>query len=173
MKNETTMTKKLTPAQAYAAQVRADRRAAVRDDRRDPSIIADNARLDAMFATTKVAQPKVAKAKVKAAPRKFAPWSTAEYSSIVDTYLRLSTGGVVNKDEVVEAHAVSYPRRSEGAVSYAVSQLRGLDIAHSSEISLTSAEGLVIAAYEAAPERFPAGAELVEARLGAALSGLL
>ena len=166
------MTKKLTPAQAYALQVRADRRAAALE-RASSVIREDNNRVNAMFTTTKVAQPKVAKAKVKAAPRKFAPWSTAEYNAIVDAYLRLSTGGVVNKDEVVEAHAVSYPRRSEGAVSYAVSQLNCLDITNSKEVSLTSAEGLVIAAYEAAPERFPAGAELVEARLGAALSGLL
>ena len=164
------MTKKLTPAQAYAAQVRSDRRAAALE-RASSVIREDNDRVNAMFTTPKVAQPKVAK--VKGAPRKFAPWSTAEYSSIVDTYLRLSAGGVVNKDEVIEAHAVSYPRRSEGAVSYAVSQLNCLDITNSKEVSLTSAEGLVIAAYEAAPERFPAGAELVEARLGAALSGLL
>ena len=170
MKNETTMTKKLTPAQAYAAQVRSDRRAAALE-RASGVIREDNNRVNAMFATTKVAQPKVVKAKV--APRKYAPWSTAEFSSIVDTYLSLSAGGVINKSEVIEAHAVNYPRRSEGSVSYVVSQLSGLDVANSQEVSLTCAESLVVAAYEAAPERFPAGAELVEARLGAALSGLL
>jgi len=174
MKNETKMAK-LTSAQAYALQVKADRRAAALE-RNSTAIRDDNNRVDAIFAAAKVAAPKAAKAKAakaKAAPRKYAPWSTAEYSSIVDTYLRLATGGVVNKDEVITAHAVNFPRRSEGAVSYVVSHLSGLDIAHSGELTLTVAEGLVIAAYEAAPERFPAGAEVVEARLSAAFSGLL
>jgi hypothetical protein len=125
-----------------------------------------------MYATAKVAKAKV-KTNTKKAPGKFAPWSTAETRSVVDTYLRLSTGGVVNTDEVVDAHAVNYPNRSEGAVSYVVSQLRCLDVTNSKEVTLTSAEGLVIAAYEAAPERFPAGAKFVEGRLNAVFRAVL
>ena len=46
--HQTTMAK-LTPAQAYALQIKADRRAAA-VERRQPEIAADNARLKAMYA---------------------------------------------------------------------------------------------------------------------------
>jgi len=158
---------KLTSAQAYALQVRADRRAAALE-RASGVIREDNNRVNAMYEVAKVT-----KAKAKAAPDKVTPWTTAETNSIIETYLRLSTGGVVNTDEVVEAHTANYPHRSEGAVSYVVSQLRCLDVTNSKEVTLVSSEGLLIAAYEAAPERFPAGAELVEGRLNAVFRAVL
>jgi hypothetical protein len=170
MKNETAL-KKLTPAQAYAAQVKADRRAAALE-RQGVTVRNDNNRVSAMFAKVEQpAKPKAAKAKVTET-RKYAPWGTAEYQFIVDAYLRLSSGGDVPRDEIIAAHAVNYPNRSEGAISYAVAHLKGLDVAVPGEPTLTIAEGLVIAAYEANPGRFPAGADLVEARLEAALVGL-
>lgn len=161
---------KLTTAQAYALQVKADRRAAARE-RANASVAADNNRVNAMFAATEVVAPKVAKTK-QPAVRKYAPWSMAEYRSIVDTYLRLSAGGVVSKEEVIAEHAVNYPRRSEGAVSFVVSHLRGLDVAHESELSLTVAEGLMAAAYEANPERFPT-CVVQEAKIVDAIDSLL
>lgn len=170
MKNETAL-KKLTPAQAYAAQAKADRRAAALE-RQGVTVRNDNNRVNAMFAKAEqTAKTKVAKVNITEA-RKFTPWNTAEYQSIVDTYLRLGAGGEVSRDEVIAAHAVNYPNRSEGAISYAVAHLKGLDVTVSGEPTLTIAEGLVIAAYEADPVRFPAGADLVEARLEAALVGL-
>ena len=162
---------KLTSAQAYALQVRADRRAAALE-RASGVIREDNNRVNAMYRVAKVTKTN-AKTKAKAAPDKVTPWTTAETNSIIETYLRLSTGGVVNTDEVVEAHTANYPHRSEGAVSYVVSQLRCLDVTNSKEVTLVSSEGLLIAAYEAAPERFPAGAELVEGRLNAVFRAVL
>lgn len=160
---------KLTTAQAYALQVKADRRAAARE-RASGAVRNDNARIEALFA--KVEQPKVAKVAnpVGDTVRKYAPWKTAEYAAIVDTYLRLSAGGDVVKEEVIAAHRVAYPRRSEGAVSFVVAHLRGLDVQHEGELTLTVAEGLLAAAYEADPERFPAGAAVVERRLEEALA---
>ena len=162
---------KLTTAQAYALQVKADRRAAARE-RASGAVRNDNARIEALFADSEVAaKPKVAKP-VGNKVRKYAPWKTAEYQAIVDTYLRLAAGGDVVKDEVIAAHRSAYPRRSEGAVSFVVAHLRGLDVQHEGELTLTVAEGLLAAAYEADPERFPAGGEVVEARLEGLLGSL-
>jgi hypothetical protein len=58
IKNETTKMTKLTPAQAQAAQAKADRRAAAAE-RREGAVAADNARVTEMYA-------KVAPAKVEA-----------------------------------------------------------------------------------------------------------
>jgi hypothetical protein len=162
---------KLTTAQAYALQVKADRRAAARE-RASGAVAADDNRVNAMFANAEVAaKPKVAKP-AAGKVRKYAPWKTAEYQAIVDTYLRLAAGGDVVKDEVIAAHRSAYPRRSEGAVSFVVAHLRGLDAQHEGELTLTVAEGLLAAAYEADPERFPAGGEVVEARLEGLLGSL-
>ena len=160
---------KLTTAQAYALQVKADRRAAARE-RASGAVRNDNARIEALFADSEVAaKPKVAKP-VGNKVRKYAPWKTAEYQAIVDTYLRLAAGGDVVKDEVIAAHRSAYPRRSEGAVSFVVAHLRGLDVQHEGELTLTVAEGLLAAAYEADPERFPSGEAAVERRLEEALA---
>jgi hypothetical protein len=164
------MKTKLTAAQAYALQVKADRRAAARE-RANVSVAADNNRVNAMFAATEVVAPKVAKTK-QPAVRKYAPWSMAEYRSIVNTYLRLSAGGAVIKDEVIAEHAIKYPRRSEGAVSFVVSHLKGLDVAHESELSLTVSEGLMAAAYEADSARF-ATCAAQEAKVVDAIDSLL
>ena len=162
---------KLTTAQAYALQVKADRRAAARE-RASGAVAADNNRVKAIFANAEVAaKPKVAKP-AAGKVRKYAPWKTAEYQAIVDTYLRLAAGGDVVKDEVIAAHRSAYPRSSEGTVSYVVAHLRGLDVQHESQLTLTVAEGLLAAAYEADPERFPAGAAVVEARLEGLLGSL-
>ena len=170
MKNETAMTK-LTAAQSYALQVKADRRAAARE-RASGAVAADNNRVKAIFA--KAEQTKVAKvAKPSTAQvRKYAPWGGAETAAIVDTYLRLSAGGVVTRSEVIDAHRVAYPRRSEGAVSYVVAHLQGLDTLSDSQLTLNVAPHLIEAAYKADPERFPAGAAVVEARLEGLLGSL-
>ena len=165
--------KKLTPAQAHAAQVRADRRAAALE-RREADVAGDNHRVAELFAKAK---PQAGKKPAKANPakvRKYAPWGAAEYQSAVATYLELFQAGNVNREEFIATHTAKYPRRSEGAVSYTVAHLRALDTECVAPTgTLVPAEGLVIAAYEAAPERFPQGAALVEARLAAALEGLV
>jgi hypothetical protein len=149
MKNETTMTK-LTPAQAYALQAKADRRAAA-VERQGNIVREDNARVKAIFANTEVAKIK------QPAVRKYVPWGAAETEAIVKTYIRLSAGGVVNRSEVIDAHRAVYPRRSEGAINYVVAHLQGLDVLSDIKSSLVVADHLVATAYEVDPERFPSG----------------
>jgi hypothetical protein len=102
----------------------------------------------------KVAAPK--KAPVGKGRRGVQPWTTAEFHSVIDAYLRFSNGGAVNKKAVVEAHRNAYPDRTEGAVSYVISHLRGLDVTVAAECKLKRGQDLVPVAYEVAPERFPA-----------------
>ncbi len=122
MKNETTMSK-LSPAQAYAVQVKADRRAAALE-RQGATVRNDNARINEMFNT----ETSVKETAKKTVTREL--WSDAELDLAVQLYLLAydrPLEGETNWAEVWPIFAKRYPERGEGAFRMVLSQIKSLD----------------------------------------------
>ena len=163
------MTKKLTPAQAYALQVRADRRAEVRDDRRDPAIIADNARLNAMYGSAKVTQTKPVK--VKRTSKKVR-WAAAELDLLIELYLKHAHTDSVDRAEICAKFAQVYPNRGDSAVYMAICQVIALDANYPAEGLTDTSQALIDKLYVIDPIRFSSGATKEE-KIVNALDNLL
>jgi hypothetical protein len=150
---KTTMTK-LTTAQAYALQVKADKRARAIENR-DPVIAADNARINAMFAADqKVAQRKAAKSNKKVR------WTGAEFDFAIEVYLQFTVKGkvAVNNPVAVANFQDKFGNRNYGAVNMLFGQIRGLDNYAPQEGLTDTSQALVDKLYAVDPERFPGGA---------------
>jgi hypothetical protein len=143
---------KLTPAQAYAAQVRADRRAAALE-RRGSVIAADNARVNELFENVRVAQPK----KVKKTSSKKVRWTDKEYDLIIDLYLKYVDGinGVENGRIIHDEFNRVYDTRSEASLSLQVAQIKGLDAYHPAEGMKDTSQTLIDKLFKIDPVRFP------------------
>jgi hypothetical protein len=157
MKNETTVTKKLTPAQAYAAQVRADRRAAA-VERQGSTIAADNARLNELFKREEVA--KVVNVKKTQKATKKVRWTAAELDYLVDRYLAHfnKADGSVDYVAIGAEFAAKFTQRGTTGVQMAVCQIRGLDTWVVGEGLSDTSQALIDKLYAVDPERFPGGA---------------
>jgi len=161
------MTKKLTPAQAYALQIKADRRAAA-IERQGTVIREDNARLDAMFTTTVKVAP------VKRTSSKKIRWSPAELDLLVNLYLKHvdASNGCDNRELIVADFIAQYPARGESAVVLGVMQVKGLDVYYQAKGLKDTSQALINKLYSVDPIRFPGGATQ-EAKFEAALDNLL
>ena len=164
------MTKKLTPAQAYALQVRADRRAAALE-RASSVIREDNNRVNAMFSTAKVTQTKPVK--VKRTSKKVR-WAAGELNLLVDLYLKYvdAANGCDNRELIVADFIAQYPARGESAVVLGVMQVKGLDVYYQAKGLKDTSQALINKLYSVDPIRFPGGATQ-EAKFDAALDNLL
>jgi hypothetical protein len=164
MKNEITKMIKLTPAQAYAAQVRADRRSAALE-RRGSVIAADNARINELFKKEEVA-PKI---KVKKIASKKVRWTSKEFDLIINLYLKHVDGvnGVENRAQIEAEFGAVYPTRTGSAVALCVCQIKGLDTYHPAEGMKDTSQMLIDKLYAINPERFPGGAKREEKVLNA------
>jgi hypothetical protein len=123
MKNNKAMTK-LTPAQAYAAQVKADRRAAA-IERQGATVRNDNARINEMFTT----ETPVKETNKKSVTREL--WSDAELDLAVQLYLVAydrPVEGETNWADVWPIFNKRFPERGEGAFRMVLSQIKSLDI---------------------------------------------
>lgn len=166
-----TMTK-LTPAQAYALQVKADRRAAAAE-RRGSAIGADEARVKSLFAT--VAEP--TKTRVKTAKKsngKKVRWTSAEFDLLIDLYLKHAdaTNGSDNRDIIAEQFALQFPERSRSAVCLAVMQVKGLDAFYTAEGLKDTSQELIDKLFAIDSVRFPGGVSKEE-KVSNALDALL
>jgi hypothetical protein len=153
MKNEITMTK-LTTAQAYALQVKADKRARAIENR-DPVIAADNARINAMFTVA----PKVTQRKVTKATKKVR-WTGPEFDFAIEVYLQFTVKGkvAVNNPVAVANFQNKFGNRNYGAVNMLFGQIRGLDNYAPQEGLTDTSQMLIDKLYAVDPERFPVGA---------------
>ena len=157
MKNETTVTK-LTAAQTYALQAKADKRARVLEERANPELKADRQRVDAMFTVAeKVTQRKVAK--VGKATKKVR-WTGAELDYLIDRYVAHfnKAEGTVNYAAINDEFAAKFPERGTVGVQMAVCQIRGLDTWVVGEGLTDTSQALIDKLYAADPVRFPGGA---------------
>ena len=150
------MTKKLTPAQAYAAQVRADRRAEAINDRRDPAIVADNARINAMYGNAKVAPVK----KTKKVTAKRVAWTSKELDLLINLYLKHvdAANGSDNRETIVNAFSVNYPDRSVAAAHLMICQIKQLDAYYPAQGMTSVSDLLRNKLYSVDSIRFPGGA---------------
>ncbi len=171
MKNQTNMTK-LTSTQAYALQVKADRRAAALE-RRGSAIGADEARIKSLFAAA--AEP--VKTRVKAAKKsngKKVRWTGAEFDLLIDLYLKHAdaANGSDNRDIISEQFALQFPERSRSAVCLAVMQVKGLDAFYPAEGLKDTSQELIDKLFAVDSVRFPGGASKEE-KVSNALDALL
>jgi hypothetical protein len=155
---------KLTPAQAYAAQVRADRRAAALE-RRGSVIAADNARVNELFENVRVTEPK----KIKKTSSKKVRWTSKEFDLIIDLYLKYVDGvnGIENRAQIEAEFGAVYPNRTGSAVALCVCQIKGLDAYHPAEGMKDTSQMLIDKLYAINPERFPGGVKREEKVLNA------
>jgi hypothetical protein len=146
MKNETTMTK-LTAAQSYALQVKADRRAAALE-RQGNVVREDNARINAMFnVTEKVAQRKVTKR---------VAWTQPEVDFLVRSYID-SVDLVTltyNRGEIEAKFEQQFGSQHVNSVHLILCQIKHIDAYYPAD-GMTSVSQLVRdRAYAADPVRF-------------------
>jgi len=162
IKNETTKMTKLTSAQAYAAQVKADRRAAAAE-RRDGAIAADNARVAQLYPVAPKAAPKAPKS------GKRVRWTGDELDLLVNLYL--THVDPINAPE--EAGPISaefsrqFPKRSGAAIVLGIAQIKAQDTYHPAKGMTDTSRALVDKLYAADPVRFPGGATREEKVMGA------
>jgi hypothetical protein len=155
---------KLTPAQAYAAQVRADRRAAALE-RRGSIIAADNARINQLMDTRgSVIDRAVANFKANAPkPRKTSPkvrWTGAELDFAINLYLQhYSKGaGTVDSTLVMNLFAERFPKRGNIGVNMLLCQIKGLDTWCPAKGLKDTSQMLIDKLYMVDPVRFSGGA---------------
>jgi hypothetical protein len=160
MKNETTLTK-LTAAQAYALQVKADRRAAA-IERRGNVVREDNARVNAMFIVAeKVATPKVAK--VKKATKKVR-WTGAELDLLIVLYLKHvdAANGAENATVIYDEFSKVFDTRTQASLCLAIAQIKGLDVYYPAKGMKDTSQELIDKLHAVDPVRFPGGASSEE-----------
>jgi hypothetical protein len=166
MKNETTVTK-LTAAQAYALQVKADKRARVLEERANPELKADRQRVDAMFSTVvNKRSTKVAKAK-KVSNR--VAWTQPEVDFLVQQYtdsvdlvnLTYNRGDIETKFEQL------FGSQHVNSVHLILCQIKHIDAYYPAQ-GMTSVSQLVRErAYAADPVRFSDAVKSEEEALNA------
>jgi hypothetical protein len=160
---------KLTPAQAQALQAKADRKAEALLRAADPTLRADNKRIDAMYAMPVKAQPKKAPKSTKKVR-----WTSPELDFLVARYLVhfSKATGTVNYNAVRDEFAVKFPQRGTTGVQMAVCQIRGLDTWVAGEGLSDTSQLLIDKLYAVDPVRFPGGATKEE-KIVNALDNLL
>ncbi len=157
MKNETTMTK-LSPAQAYALQAKALRRADARD-RADEAIREDDNRIKAMFAAAQVpAKPK--RAKTQRTGGNKTRWSGAELDLLIALYLKHfdAANANINRDAILEEFLQAFPNRASSAVVLGAMQIIALDTQCPLQGLTDTSQAMVDRLYAVDPNRFPGGA---------------
>lgn len=156
---------KLTPAQAYALQVKADRRAAAAE-RRQGAVKADDRRVAQLYPVAPQATPKAARAGAKG--RKVR-WSGAELDLLVTLYLKHvdPVNAPDEREAILAEFALRFPERTSGAVVLAIAQIKALDAYHPAGGMTDTSQALVDKLYAADPVRFPGGATREEKVLGA------
>ena len=151
---ETKTTMKLTAAQAYAAQLKSDKRARAIENR-DPIIAADNARINAMYAT----EGQLAPAPTLVARRDRRAWTVDELTLALELYLVsfCPVSGGTDWVSVAPIFAARYPERGEGAFRMVLSQISAYDV-RSPLAGLTGSVALRQILCDADPVRFSAAA---------------
>jgi len=159
------VTNALTASQAYANQVRADRRAAAYE-RRGSVIATDNRRLNDLF--KRGGSNKVAKNRETGGKK--VRWTSPELDFLIERYLTHfnKTTGLVNHAEICDEFAAKFSERGTAGVHMTVNQIRGLDTWVDLEGLSDTSKALVDKLYAIDPERFPAG----ETRQGEILNAL-
>jgi hypothetical protein len=146
---------KLTPAQTQALQAKADRKAEALLRAADPTLRADNKRIDAMYALP-------VKVQLKKAPKatKKVRWSGAEFDLAIQVYLTYTVGitTAVNNAEAVREVQKTYPNRNYGSVNMLFTQIRSLDVYAPQEGFDDTSSTLISKLFAIDPVRFPAGA---------------
>lgn len=155
---ETKTTVKLTAAQAYALQVKADKRARAIENR-DPVIVADNARINAMFAVA----PKVAQRKVVKATKKVR-WISAELDLLIELYLKHvdAANGAENATVIYDKFSKAFNTRTQASLCLAIAQVKGLDAYYPAKGMKDTSQELIDKLYAVDPVRFPGGASSEE-----------
>ena len=154
---------KLNSAQAYANQVRADRRAAALERRSDVAVKADNLRVAQLYPVAPKAAPKAAKS------GKRVRWTGAELDLMVELYPQYvdAANGSDNREEIVKAFSARYPQRSEGSAHMLICQIKQMDAYYPADGMSNVNPQLADKLYAADPVRFPGGATREEKVLGA------
>lgn len=153
---------KLTPAQAYALQVKADRRAAAAE-RREGAVKADNCRVAQLYPVT----PKITRKTPKGGKR--VAWTVDETDLLISLYLKHvdAANRSDNRTVIVEAFAAQYPTRSIDSVHLAICRIKQLDAYYPADGMADVSQLLLDRLYAADPVRFPGGATREEKVLGA------
>ena len=171
MKNETTM-KKLTPAQAYALQVKADKRARVLEERANPELKADRQRVDAMFNTVvNKRSAKIVKAK-KVSNR--VAWTQPEVDFLIQQYIESVdlVNLTYNRGAIEAKFEGQFGSQHVNSVHLILCQIKHIDSYYPAE-GMNSVSQLVRErAYAADPNRFPGGVTQEE-KIGNAIDALL
>ena len=154
---------KLTSAQAYANQVRADRRAAALERRSDVAVKADNLRVAQLYPVAPKAALKVAKTSKRVA------WTAEETDLLISLYLQHvdPANRSDNRTAIAEAFAAQYPARRVGSVHLAICRIKQLDAYYPADGMADVSQLLLDRLYAADPVRFPGGATREEKVLGA------
>ena len=157
--NETKTMTKLTPAQAYALQVKADRRAAAAD-RCNSVIAADEARIKKMFTIEADRKP----AKAKRTNSKKVRWTSAEFDLLIESYLNHvdTANGRDNRDAIVDDFTRQFPERGRYSIILAVMQIKALDSYFLVGGMKDTSQELVNKLFAIDPIRFPGGASKEE-----------
>jgi len=144
---------KLTPAQAYALQVKADRRAAAAE-RRGTVVKAEDKRVAEMY---KAIAPKVTVKRVHNTKRR---WTNGELDLLISLYLK-HVDPVNAPDEraaITEAFGKVYPDRGDSAVCLGIMQIKALDAYHPAKGMTDTSAALIDKLHAADPDRFPGAA---------------
>lgn len=146
---------KLTAAQAYALQVKADKRARVLEERANPKLKIDRERVNAMFTAAKEVAPRKV-TKVTKATKKVR-WTGPELDYLVDRYIAHfnKAEGTVNYAAINDEFAAKFPERGTVGVQMAVCQIRALDTWVVGEGLTDTSQALIDKLYAADPVRFP------------------
>lgn len=156
---------KLTPAQAYAAQVKADRRAAA-IERRGQVVAADNNRVNAMFVNAR--EQKVAPKKVTKATKKVR-WTGPEFDLLIELYLKHvdAANGAENAGAIYDEFSAVFNTRTQASLCLAIAQIKGLDVYYPAKGMKDTSQELIDKLHVVNPERFPGAANAEEKVLNA------
>lgn len=158
---ETKTTVKLTPSQAYALQVKADRRAAA-IERQGNVVREDNVRVDAMFIAAKEVAP-VKVTRVKKATKKVR-WTGAELDLLIVLYLKHvdAANGAENATVIYDEFSKVFDTRTQASLCLAIAQIKGLDVYYPAKGMKDTSQELIDKLYAVDPVRFPGGASSEE-----------
>jgi hypothetical protein len=157
---------KLTPAQAYAAQVKADRRAAA-IERRGEVVAADNNRVNAMFAPVRNSRASKV-AKVKKASKRVA-WTQPEVDFLVQQYIESVdlVNLTYNRGDIEAKFEQLFGAQHVGSVHLILCQIKHIDAYYPAD-GMNSVSQLVRErAYAADPIRFEGALKTEEKTLDA------
>jgi hypothetical protein len=147
---------KLTSAQAYALQIKSDRRAAALE-RQNTVVREDNVRIATVLNKGNVASTRVVTSR-KNSPKE--RWSPSEMDFAIELYLKQFNKAQNSLDSlrVIQLFSQKFPKRGDKGVNMLLCQIKGLDTWYPAKGLKDTSAMLINKLYAVDPVRFPIGA---------------